>query len=331
MVRSTVRYRDGRESAKSWLCSPNLETLCYNLSRTSSSYDDEFHEMVLDIKAATVAAATGKNHYALGHGAHADELEEDMERYRGLIPGKKLHSLETDINIRDEDLGFLVDNMDTLRKLCLPKLPLGTATIGALGRHHRTIVELDLQCGSTNGTRALVKTVMNLAQLEDLALDLVDVEAFVQSGPWACLGLKRLAIAFQTLAPSDVATKIASESSRAIWQRLSCLTKLDHLTTYKGYFWSDRFQPFFTLECGLGLLSALTELRRVEADLNVLASPEAEWMIRTWPKLNLIYCERGPRDCIVDPKVVQAFKDKGIDVDTKPYFSSRSHDCRPGQ
>ncbi|KAF9327416.1 hypothetical protein BG006_009268 [Podila minutissima] len=157
IVRSTVMYRDGWKSAKTWLCSSNLETLSFNISHTSGTYDDEFHEMVLNIKAATAAAATGKNHYALQHKAHADELEEDMERYRGLVPGKKLHSSETnENNIMDEDLGFLIDNMETLRKLCLPKLPFGTATMGALGRHHRTIVELDLQCEFTNGTRALV-------------------------------------------------------------------------------------------------------------------------------------------------------------------------------
>ncbi|KAG0039289.1 hypothetical protein BGZ82_008893 [Podila clonocystis] len=150
MVRSHVRSeRDGWESAN----------------------DDEFHEMVEDIKAATAAAAAGKNYYALDLGAHAaDELDEDMEKYRGLIPGKKLHSLETERdNIMDEDLGFLVDNMETLRRFCLPNLSLGPAAIGALGRHHRTIVELDLR-GSSNGSRVL-KTVMSLTQLEVLALD----------------------------------------------------------------------------------------------------------------------------------------------------------------
>ncbi|KAG0021520.1 hypothetical protein BGZ81_008897 [Podila clonocystis] len=322
MVRSYVRSeRAGWQSAKSWLCSPNLETLCYNRSYTSSS-DDEFHEMVDDIKAATAAAAAGKNYYALDLGAHAaDELDEDMEKYRGLIPGKKLHSLETDRdNIMDEDLGFLVDNMETLRRFCLPNLSLGPAAIGALGRHHRTIVELDLR-GSTNGSRVL-KTVMSLTQLEVLALDLVDVEAFVQSDTWACLGLKRLSIAFQILCPSNIATEIAPESSRAIWQRLSCLTRLEHLNTYKCGFWMERFRPFFTLECGLELLSTLTELRRVEADLNVLATPEAEWMIGAWPKLNLVHCGRQQWDCKdVDPKVVQAFKDKSIAIETLPRTS----------
>ncbi|KAG0096585.1 hypothetical protein BGZ93_004313 [Podila epicladia] len=86
-TKNTRSHQDDWESAKSWFCSPNLETLCFN----------------------------------------------DMERYRGLIPGKKLHSLKTDQdNIKDEDLGFLVDNVETLRKLCLPKLPFGTASMGYL-------------------------------------------------------------------------------------------------------------------------------------------------------------------------------------------------------
>lgn len=127
MVRSYIRSgRDGWESAKSCLCSLNLETLRFNRSYTSYR-DDKFHEMVVEIKAATAAVAVEKNYYALAHSeAHAtDELDEDVERYRGLIPGKKLHSLETDKDdIKDEDLGFLVNNMETLRNLCCPTSPL---------------------------------------------------------------------------------------------------------------------------------------------------------------------------------------------------------------
>ncbi|KAG0333030.1 hypothetical protein BG000_009525 [Podila horticola] len=116
LVRSYIRSgRDDWESAKSCLCSLNWETLCYNRSYTLYR-DDEFHEMVVEIKAATAAAAAEKNYYALAHSeAHAtDELDED-----------KLHSFETDKDdFKDEDLGFLVNNMETLRNLCCPTSPL---------------------------------------------------------------------------------------------------------------------------------------------------------------------------------------------------------------
>lgn len=55
------------------------------------------------------------------------------------------------------------------------------------------------------------------AQLEVLALDLIEDEAFVLSGLWGCLGLKRLSIAFLPLGPSNAANEVAPESSRATW------------------------------------------------------------------------------------------------------------------
>lgn len=121
-------FLDSWQSAKPWICSPNLETLEYNAS-TTSHCKDELHEMALDIKAAIVAAAEGRNHYARAPGStiqnsgdgdndehyedddddeydeddeHDDEYDyftfdndddEDMEQYRCLIPGKKLHTL----------------------------------------------------------------------------------------------------------------------------------------------------------------------------------------------------------------------------------------------
>lgn len=126
-------FLDSWQSAKPWICLPNLETLEYNAS-TTSHCKDEFHEMALDIKAAIVAAAEGRNHYARVPGStiqnsgdgdndehydddgddeydevdeHDDEYDyftfdndddeeeddEDMEQYRCLIPGKKLHIL----------------------------------------------------------------------------------------------------------------------------------------------------------------------------------------------------------------------------------------------
>lgn len=226
-----------------------------------------------------------------GNDYDEDEVtnDEDMEQYRGLIPGKKLHSLQTDKVIQDEDLGFIVNNMDTLRKLGVPNVPLGIATMDALRCHHATIVELSLQYGSTN-TSQVLSTVTGLAQLVVLALDLVNVADFVQSGPWAFLGLRQLSITFP-LDPLRNATTTVAES-RAIWQRMSCLTQLEHLNTYGKGIWLKflRFMPAFTLECGLGQLSTMTELRRVDVDLQVLAAKEADWIIGAWPKLKVIRC-----------------------------------------
>lgn len=140
---------------------------------------DGFHEMVLDIKAAIAAAAAeGRNHYGLtpdgndyGEGRVGDD--EGVGQCRG-IPEKGLHSLQTDKVIQDEDLGFIVNNMYTLRKLGVPNAPLGIAAMDALYCLHAAIVELSLHCGSTN-TSQVLSTITDLAQLEVLTLDLVNI------------------------------------------------------------------------------------------------------------------------------------------------------------
>ncbi|KAF8928100.1 hypothetical protein BGZ52_003724 [Haplosporangium bisporale] len=319
MVRSCIHSeRDGWELTKPWLCSPNLESLCYNFSRTSR-IDDEFHEMVLDIKAAMAAATAGKNYYEVhSSGVYGeDELDKDMEKYRGLIPGKKLQSLESDKdNIQDEDLGFIVNNMDTLRRLCVPNVHIGVLAVEAFDRHRHTIVELNIQCGPMNTSKVL-KTVMSLALLQVLALDLVNVAAFVHSDPWTCLGLKRLYVAFQTLDYSESTEPEMAPENSAVWQRLSCLTKLETLNAYGRGFWTDRFKPVFMLERGLGQLSALTELRQVEVNVYALAATEAHWMMEAWPKLKRVHCRRHRENGEdVDPEVVQALNDRGITVET---------------
>lgn len=265
------------EGVLPWLCSPNLETLKYNY-RSPSMREDEFHVMVEDIKAAIAAAAEGRNHYeAATYGSSIyddDGVGEDLEQYCDLIPGRKLHSLETDRRIEDEDLGFLIANMKVLRKLCVSRALIGTATIAALDRHRYTVVELSLTCDSIN-TAAVMSAVMGLMQLETLTLESVDTKVFVQSGPWASLRLKRLSITFQTLKSHSNAKVVAA--SQAIWRRISRLTKLEDLNAYGAGYLVSRFLPVFTIESGLDQLRKLKELRRVEVDSKALAVTEAEW------------------------------------------------------
>lgn len=350
--------RDGWSAAKSWLYSPNLKSAKYICSRASSVGEDEFHEMVLDIKATIAAVETGRNYYALppdndyhdahdSHDAHDvyeeeaddddngqdgheeveaedeedeeednhkfDYKEDDVKSNRGLIPGKNLQSVKTDSSIQDEDLGYFINNMDTLRKLCVPRVSLGTPTLDALGRHHRTIVELNLKCEPINTTLVL-DTLKTLTELKVLTLDLVDVAAFVQSEPWACLGLKRLSIAFQDLDFSESAELAAK--SRAIWQRLSCTTRLEHLDTLERGLYVQRVPPSFTHECGYGQLSSLTELRRVVVDREVLAATETDWMIGAWRKLKVLYFRAYRMEFrLADKQVARASMGRGVTVE----------------
>ncbi|KAG0021518.1 hypothetical protein BGZ81_008895 [Podila clonocystis] len=308
------------ELAKPWICSPNLESLEYSYSSTSCG-EDEFHEMVLDIKAAIVAAAEGRNYYVTPDSVQGDEDDEDMEQYRGLIPGRKLHSLETDnFGIKDEDLGFIVDNMDMLRKLCVPWVSLGALTLEALGRHRHTIVELDLPCDSTNSSQIL-NTAMSCPHLQILTLCNIASSAFLETEPWACLQLKHLALNFQRLEWADIddqqGTKIISES-RAVWQRVSRLTELEHLDIDPHGGWGPGFRPEFTLACGLGQLSTLTKVRRIHIDLVKLDKSDAEWMVGAWPRLEVVRGQNPPwHHSRIDAEVVRIFKARGILVEVR--------------
>ncbi|KAF9300242.1 hypothetical protein BGZ74_008105 [Mortierella antarctica] len=294
--------------AKPWVCSPNLESLEYSYSSTSYGRD-EFHEMVLDIKAAIAAAAGGINHYAPSSDQGTDEDDENMEQYRGLIPGRKLHSLETVNNgIRDEDLGFIIDNMDTLRKLCVPWNSFGALALEALGWHRHTIVELDLQCDGINSSQ-LLNTVMSCTQLQVLTLCNIAYAALLESEPWACLQLKRLAFSFQRLGGimyDPQGAKIASKS-RAVWQRISRLTELEHVDVDPYGNWGPEFRPDFTLASGMEQLSTLTKLRCIYIDLVKLAMTDAEWMVGAWPRLEIVRGQNNRRcdHARIDSEVVK--------------------------
>ncbi|KAI9236109.1 MAG: hypothetical protein BYD32DRAFT_437754 [Podila humilis] len=332
--------RDNWQLAKSWTCSPNLETLKYCRSSTSPC-EDELHEMAEDIKAAIAAAAEGRNHYArapkgviqssgdgdddehdgdydyINYNDDDKEKDEDMEQYRGLIPGKKLHTLETDNHdIRDEDLGFIVNNMDTLRKLCVPYFSFGVVTFEALDRHRHTIVELNLRCGPNDSSQVL-NTVTKCTQLQILTLSDVDSEAFVQSDSWTCLGLKLLAITFQKWGADQSNRQIASES-QAVWQRVSRLTELEHLDLFPHGGWNPGFQPVFSHQCGLGQLSTLTELRQIDMDFLQAIQSNAHWMVGAWPRLKVVRCQNLLTDRgRINAAVMQVFRDKEISVEAR--------------
>ncbi|KAF9384772.1 hypothetical protein CPB97_005391 [Podila verticillata] len=307
--------RDDWQLTKSWTCSPNLETLKYCRSSTSPC-EDEFHAMAEDIKAAIAAAAEGRNHY-INYNDDDEEKDEDMEQYRGLIPGKKLHTLETDNHdIRDEDLGFIVNNVNTLRKLCVPYFSFGAVTFEALDRHRHTIVELNLRCGPTDSSQVL-NTVTRCSQLQILTLSDVDSEAFVQSNSWSCLGLKLLAITFQKWGSDQSSRQIASES-QAVWQRVSRLTKLEHLDLFPHGGWNPGFQPVFSRQCGLGQLSTLTELRQIDMDFLQAIQSNAHWMVGAWPRLKVVRCQNLPTDRgRINAAVMQIFRDKEISVEAR--------------
>lgn len=94
------------------------------------------------------------------------------------------------------------------------------------------------------------------------------------------------------------------------------MTRLEHLDTFGRGPYIQRVSPRFTLECGLGQLSALTELRKVAVDREVLAATETDWMIGAWRKLKVVHFRAHGMECgLADKQVVRAFIGRGIAVE----------------
>ena len=114
-LKDLIAENNGANSiqGRHWLCSPNLESLVYTAVSTRTS-EVEVAMMVQDIKEAIVAAAEGRNHCEQDQ----DISDENVEQYRGLIPGKKLHTINLPTGgVEDEDLDFLIINADALQSL----------------------------------------------------------------------------------------------------------------------------------------------------------------------------------------------------------------------
>ncbi|KAF8953726.1 hypothetical protein BGZ52_004559 [Haplosporangium bisporale] len=99
--------------------------------------------MVQDIKEAIVAAAEGRSHYEQDQ----DSTDENVEQYRGLIPGKKLHAINLPSGgVKDEDLDFLINNTDALRSPS-GRITLSGTILESLMLHYN-LVKADIRCGT---------------------------------------------------------------------------------------------------------------------------------------------------------------------------------------
>jgi len=81
---------DGSQT-RSWFCSPKMESLRFVHSKNSTlTIGSELTMMAADIRAAITAAAEGHNH----SDQDKEHTDEDVDQHCGLIPGKKLYSIE---------------------------------------------------------------------------------------------------------------------------------------------------------------------------------------------------------------------------------------------
>lgn len=157
---------------------------------------------------------------------------------------------------------------------------------------------------------------MSCTRLQALTLCNIDSEAFVQSSPWACLGLKRLALTFQKWGAEVFRRQFAPES-RAIWQRISRLAELEHLNMFPHDGEHTGFQPMFSQYCGLGLLSPLTRLRQIDIESMQAVLDNAHWMFGAWPRLEVVRCQNMPTDRESSVAALHVFWDKGISVEAR--------------
>ncbi|KAG0038376.1 hypothetical protein BGZ82_000334 [Podila clonocystis] len=272
--------------ARPWLCSPNLESLRFFHSKTSTR-GSELKVLAADIRAAMMAAAEGRNHYE----QDKDHADEDVGQYRGLIPGKKLHSIELGPGsggASHEDLDLLISNCDRLRKWCVPHSSLSASGLDSLLGHGDTLVELDLRT-----EMAMSRTVLALMQhcnhLEVLSVDQMDISMFLRNMTWACTGLKQLRMSFDGHILEEQG--LVAEESPQIFQRLSKLQKLEYLNVLPrsgpaSRQWGAR--PLFAIEHGLHYLGKLKELREVRGDFTLFTSASARWLVKSWPKLEQV-------------------------------------------
>ncbi|KAF9307371.1 hypothetical protein BGZ74_005811 [Mortierella antarctica] len=272
--------------ARPWLCSPNLESLRFVHSKTSAS-GSELKAMAADIRAAMVAAAKGLNHYE----QDKDHADEGLEQYRGLIPGKKLHSIEVGPGFggaSNEDLCLLISNCDVLRKWCVPHSSLSALGFDSLLRHCDTLVELDLRTEMAMSPVVLA-LMCHCPHLEALSVDEMDISIFLRNLTWACTGLKRLRMSFDGHILEE--RGLVAEESPQIFQKLSNLPKLEYLDVLPrsgsvSRQWGAR--PLFAIEHGLHYLENLKGLREIHGDLTLFTSASARWLVESWPKLEQV-------------------------------------------
>jgi len=191
---------------------------------------------------------------------------------------------------RDEEWASILESIGN----CFENIPclhlligeFGPRSLKALGPHFNNLVDLRLtSCNSS----VILDVLCSCPMLEILHVPDIFANDIAEGRPWVCQQLRELKI-------SILIKETDRDLQPLVFERLSTLARLATLDMSCAFSDNDEGVLEFRLDCGLGQLASLQELRTLVFDGGFTARPrqqlemkDVEWMIDNWKRLKGIY------------------------------------------
>ncbi|KAG0343754.1 hypothetical protein BG004_005036 [Podila humilis] len=203
----------------------------------------------------------------------------------------------------DPDLSIVIESIQQLTELTLPKSTIGCLSICTLMDRHCSTIRILRLSGCPNLTGRMVQTVLSSATaLEVFHATRIGYKDIVVHGkPWICARLRELRICIDMTPPSTSEDGNEAHSPRlkvdqhVVFERLSTLTSLQ-LLSLEGLTDDDLIDTShrgldLRLMAGLGALTKLTRLECLEfaSRTQQFEEEEVEWVRTQLPSLGRIY------------------------------------------
>ncbi|KAF9362833.1 hypothetical protein BGX34_005409 [Mortierella sp. NVP85] len=206
----------------------------------------------------------------------------------GYLP--HLRDLRLGGELGDRDLALLLerikDGPETLARLVLSFCSVEEQASRLLGLHFDTLVELDLEKCELS-TRSLRRDILcGCRNLKTLSAGVIPAKDIAEGGPWVCQQLRKLVIWFRFEASEK-------DLQALVFGHLSALVQLEELRMrfpkHEEYDEGDSMLEF-RLDCGLGQLASLQQLKYLKFDPGCVFKPQleakdVEWMVENWKNI----------------------------------------------
>lgn len=299
----------------------------------------DISNMVRDIKGTKKAIAEGVLFYGPGeresrvdyvrgqerrqiNSMWIPEDSEELERYRGLVPGKRIREFECVLpSVSYCFVAEMIRNMDALKKFAAHgKVEVTMCSLEPLMQHVETLVELNIRDCKLSSDR-LVMLLEQCPRLEVFVAYKLDISVAIKSLPWACVGLRQLRVKLYSN-PELTSRPGFDEEQKEMMQRLAELPCLERF-----------YMPEYWHRGGLDCLHRLTKVQDVQfksTSVEMMTVADAEWMVEQWPVLRMVRIRpvqirapvgRASRRARVRPttetkiasEVLRVFKDHGVE------------------
>jgi hypothetical protein len=225
----------------------------------------------------------------------------------------QLDNLRIPLSPGDEEWAFILERIGN----CFENVPclhlsggeFGPRSHKALGPYFRNLVDLRFTYGDSS---VILDVLCSCPKLEILHGPVIFTSDIAEGRPWVCQQLRELKICIY-----DKETE--QDLQPMVFERLSTLVRLKTLDV--SWAVSDGCRGGvleFRLDCGLGQLASLRELRTVVfynrstfGRTQRLEMKDVEWMIDNWKRLVAIY-GRLNRDPEVETHLIDLLDDHGI-------------------